>query len=807
MRITLSHPVPQRKRPPAWPGRALVPALLLLVVGTGLGAQPASAQPAAPAPATADVLPGTAPLPWPEADLSGRMMDGAHRFVERQITETHARAGRFWTYDRSSPAAWTAALDDNRARLREILGVVDRRLPPRLETFGDTDHQALVAETSRYRVYQARWPVLEGVWAEGLLVQPIGGAATAHVVVLPDAGQSPEQVLGLAPGLSPAQQIGRRLAESGCELLIPVLIERTPVATDDPQLLKSDQTWREWLYRQAFHMGRHPIGYEVQKVLAAVDGFTARHGEAVTVGVAGYGEGGLVAFHAAALDPRIDVVLVSGYFDRRDRVWDEPIDRNVWSRLERFGDAELAALVLPRHLVVEHAAVSAFDSSKGTRATPAGASVRAEFARIPATEGFAPAPSLVIGEADAPTGPFSEAALRDFTGRLGVRLAQPSDVLLRDARAPFAGTARHLRAVREIEGHVQALVRASEHVRDAGFLHAVLPELTTLRWNTERRRPTLPAQRFIDGAVPYRERLRRDGVGVFDVPYLPLAPRSRKLVETARWTAWDVVLDVWPDVFAWGVLVVPRDLAPGERRPVVVVQHGRHGLPREMVDAGTTSYNDIGAALADRGFIVFAPHNLYRGEDRYRWLDRKANSIRATLFSFILGQHERVLEWLATLPFVDADRIGFYGLSYGGETAVRIPPLLTRYALSICSGDFNQWTRKVAAIDQPWGFMRTIEWEMPYWNWGHTFDYAELAYLMVPRPFMVERGHLDLVGRDQWVAHEYAKVRFLYAQLGLADRTAIEFFQGGHSMNAEGAVAFLHQHLRWPAPAAAGPDR
>jgi hypothetical protein len=96
--------------------------------------------------------------------------------------------------------------------------------------------------------------------------------------------------------------------------------------------------------------------------------------------------------------------------------------------------------------------------------------------------------------------------------------------------------------------------------------------------------------------------------------------------------------------------------------------------------------------------------------------------------------------------------------------------------------------------------MRTIEWEMPYWNLGRTFDYAEMGYLMVPRPFMVERGHLDRVGRDQWVAHEYAKVRFLYAQLGLADRTQIEFFQGGHSINGQETFAFLHKHLRWPAP-------
>jgi hypothetical protein len=101
--------------------------------------------------------------------------------------------------------------------------------------------------------------------------------------------------------------------------------------------------------------------------------------------------------------------------------------------------------------------------------------------------------------------------------------------------------------------------------------------------------------------------------------------------------------------------------------------------------------------------------------------------------------------------------------------------------------------------------MRTIEWEMPYWNLGQTFDYAEMAYLMIPRPFMVERGHLDLVGRDSWVAHEYAKVRWLYAQLGLAERTEIEFFQGGHSIHGERTFEFLHRHLGWPPPSAADP--
>ncbi len=745
-------------------------------------------------------LPQTAPLEWPEEDLSGRMMDGAHRFVEAQIADTQAKATRFWNYDRSSPAAWTKSIDENRARLREILGVVDPRLAPGLERYGDDENPALVAETSRYRVHQVRWPVLDGVSAEGLLVEPAARAPSAHLVVVPDAGQTPEVILGLAPGLPRERQFARLLAESGCELLILPLINRELVGATDPQLQKTQQTWREWLYRQSFHMGRHTIGYEVQKVLAAVDSFRARRGEAAKIGVVGYAEGGLIAFHAAAIDTRIDGALVSGYFNRRGRVWEEPIDRNVWSLLERFGDAEIASLVLPRHLVIEHAQVSSFTSSKGNRQTPDGPSVRAEFERIPAADGFT-RPSLVIEAGDQPAGPVSAKALGDFAKRLGFTLTTAAaGPPVADRRRRFDPAARHDRAAREIERHVQSLVRAAEHVRDQAFLFKVLPELTALRWSTEKTRPLLPAQQFIDGARPYRERFRKDGVGVFERPYVALNPRTRKVAETDRWAAWDVVLDVWPDVFAWGVLVVPKDLRAGERRPVVVIQHGRNGVPRDTIDRQQSAYNDFGSALADRGFVVFAPHNLYRGEDRYRWLSRKANTIRATLFSFILGQHERILEWLGSLPFVDADRIAFYGLSYGGETAVRIPPLLDKYALSICSGDFNQWTRKVAATDQPFGFMRTIEWEMPYWNWGHTFDYAEMSYLIFPRPFMVERGHLDLVGRDQWVAHEYAKVRFLYAQLGLGDRTEIEFFQGGHSINGQGTFAFLHKHLRWPVP-------
>jgi len=178
-------------------------------------------------------------------------------------------------------------------------------------------------------------------------------------------------------------------------------------------------------------------------------------------------------------------------------------------------------------------------------------------------------------------------------------------------------------------------------------------------------------------------------------------------------------------------------------------------------------------------------------------LQRKANPLKKSLFSVIIGQHERITEWLSGLPYVDPQRIGFYGLSYGGKTAMRVPAVLDRYALSICSADFNDWIRKNVTVDSPYSYLFTQEYEMPEFNLGNTFNYAELAALIAPRPFMVERGHDDPVAPDEWVAYEYAKVRRLYSRLGSPERTDIEFFDGGHMIYSVGTFQFLYRHLNW----------
>lgn len=740
-------------------------------------------------------------LTW-EGDLSEKMMDGLHVFIERKIADSIKHRRQYWQRNLDSAADYTLSIEPNRQRFARMIGAVDPRVSsdhPRMERFGDDASPALVAETKRYRVYQIRWPVLEGVSGEGLLLEP-RRTPLAQVVAIPDAGQTPEQLVGLAPGIPIESQFARHMVNSGCRVVVPVLIDRLDEWSGSDLVAYTNQPHREWIYRQAYQMGRHVIGYEVQKVLAAVDWFKKQDEQ--KIGVAGYGEGGLIAFYAGAIDTRIDTCLASGCFDAHERIWEEPLYRNLFGYLREFGDAEVASLIAPRSLIVEHSEFPTVSgppavrpgrrggAAAGKLATPPFVSMQAEFDRIARlVPSSAKNRELIRGENGASVRPGATPAQEKFLRLLSV--GEPihiSDELPHDGRKGFSVDARQRRQVKELEEHVQRLVRGADRVRDRFFLSQVAVDPKTPQ--------VISSEKLIAEIPRYRRYLREEVLGTFDDALQPASPRVRKIYDREKWTGYEVVLDVFPDVFAWGVLLLPKDMKPGAKRPVVVCQHGRNGVPADVIEGDKAAYHDYAAKLAERGFITFAPHNPYRGEDRYRFLSRKANAVKASLFSFILAQHEQILNWLQGLPQVDPKRIAFYGLSYGGETAVRVPPLLDRYCLSICSADFNDWARKVASTDAPYSFMFTIEWEMPYFNMGSTFNYAEMAYLMVPRPFMVERGHADGVAPDEWVAYEYAKVRRLYDQLGLGDKTEIEFFNGPHTINGHGTFRFLDRHLR-----------
>ena len=753
--------------------------------------------------ANSQPLPGTKPLEM-QGDIASQLVDGVDRFLLRETERSIERRALLWKRDTSSPQKYNDSVKANRSHLKKIIGAVDQRVEFRnLELIADTGHAALVGKGARFEAFSVRWPVLPGVYGEGLLLKPSDRQPLGDCIAIPDADHTPEMLTGLAQGVAPESQFARRLAEIGYRVLVPFLIDRRDRHSVIPGRAPTNQPQREWIYRQAFEMGRHIIGYEVQKILAAVDWIEKEaNGQPTRVGVFGYGEGGLLAFYAGAIDTRIAVTCVSGCFDSRQDLWREPIYRNVFALLSEFGDAELASLIAPRALIIEACAPPqvagpppsgngrAGGAAPGRIVTPDSKVVENELNRAHALIGeLRPSTRFELVASDLGRGAFgTPRSISIFSEALtnGKAKAIPeasSPVLI---CKDFDFEARAKRQFDQLAEYTQHLLRESEFTRRAFWSKADRQSRSIEKWK--------------ETSGYYRDYFYNEVIGRVDHPLLPPNVRSRKVYDEPKYTGYEVVMDVFPDVIAYGILLLPKDAKKGEPRPVVVCQHGLEGRPQDVADPkkDNPAYRRFACRLAERGFITFAPQNLYIFGDRFRSLQRKANPIKKTLFSIIVPQHQQIAQWLASLPYVDPTRIAFYGLSYGGKTAMRVPPLVEQYCLSICSADFNEWIWKNASNRSPYSYLASNEYEIFEFDLGNTFNYSEMAALIAPRPFMVERGHYDGVAPDEWVAYEYAKVRHLYADLKIPERTDIEFFDGPHTIHGVGTFEFLHKHLAWP---------
>jgi dienelactone hydrolase len=724
-------------------------------------------------------------------EFRSQMIGGMFRYFEQELQLAPEKREKHWHPNYSSNEEYLKSIVSNRDRFKKIIGLSDER--KRFEgliLIESTAQKALVAQTNTYSVYHVKWPVLEGVTGTGLWVEPHENIQ-AQIVVIPDADQSPEMLMGLIPGIPEEARFAPQLAEAGCRLVIPLLIDRKDTWSGNPEIAMTNQPHREFIYRRAFQVGRHIVGYEVQKVLAVIDWFTMQSA-GQPVAVTGYGEGGLLALYSGAADTRIDGVLVSGYFQERERIWEEPIYRNVWGLLSEFGDAEIAGMIAPRLLVVEACKgpeVEGPPNATGNRkevaapgrlTTPSLESVQNEARK--AEKIFqklgVPGKFQLIGSGEGTEHPGSTAALKKFLTGLGINteISKPQNSQLTNSKANFDYDTRMHEQFSELLKHTDLLISQSSRQRNKFW---------------DQADPT-SVEQWEESLKFYREYFREELIGEMPPPVQSFNTHTKLIHETPDWKGYMVKLDVWSGIPAGGILLIPNNLKPGEQRPLVVLQHGLGGRPEPYI---SPERNSFGSKLAGMGYIVYAPQNPY-GLENFRIFQRMANPIKQSVFSVTVGQHYQTLNWLKQLPFVDEQQIGFYGLSYGGKSAMRIPALLNDYSVIICSGDFNEWVWKTTSLDYPYSYMYVDEYEIFEFDLANTFNYAEMAGMIAPRHFMVERGHWDLVAPDEWVAYEYAKVRRLYVQLGIGGHTEIEFFDGGHRINGEGTLQFLNRHLK-----------
>jgi hypothetical protein len=106
---------------------------------------------------------------------------------------------------------------------------------------------------------------------------------------------------------------------------------------------------------------------------------------------------------------------------------------------------------------------------------------------------------------------------------------------------------RQRRQVTDLVDHTQRLLRLSDHVREEFFWSQLTPK---------------PHQRLGQGLqqLPQTTSTRKSSAAPHG-HHRP-QPRSRKIEDRPKFSVYEIALDVWPDVFAWGYLLLPNNLKP-----------------------------------------------------------------------------------------------------------------------------------------------------------------------------------------------------------------------------------------------------
>ena len=727
-------------------------------------------------------LRGTALLSKPVTDdIREEQRQQVIRYFQSQIAATPEKRDALWRPNFSSPAAYQTSLQMHRTHLRRMLGFVEPKLvTPQIRTLHE-DANLLVAYVTL--------PAESGFSARALYFSPRGGKVAGAIIAVPPASQNPAEFAGIAEGTKPAAWLKTMLARN-VAVAIPITIARS---NDHPICVQAGgKDRRRVLWRAGFIVGRTLVALEVEQALL-LHKFLSGRAELAgkPVAIMGQGEGGMTALYAGALDEALAGVASIDYFQQRENCWQDPVDRVINGQLNEFGDAEVAALIAPRPLFVGESPGGAILQ----------ASVIAEFARAQRFYVGLKADNKLVSlgprEGALETTALSMESLVGATeggnpGEIALQIprSQVNKALNQQFESWFA--------------YLQTLIAASAQVRKE-------------HWQLD----STPAAARTQKAEKLRAELAQL-VGVIK-PDVPMNARTKLIAETDKFLAYDVFLDVVPGVEVYGHLLIPRSVGGTlhERLPAIVCQHGFDGSPKYISGVGHDIeyadhfYHRVGERLAERGYVVFAPYltvpEVHTGSmivnraDLINPLVQMAASLGLMRTSIELAKLHRVVDFLQSLPFVDSNHLGYYGLSYGGYSAIWMPPLEPRLKLTVISAHFNDWQTMLTDPTRQGASYWTLPDEDFYnWNVLNRFVHTQMIAAMWPRPVCIEYGSEDQVTTPGWHQRAWQEVSAFAEAWGMHDKIVDDKFPGPHSIHGIGTFFFLD---RWLLPdRAAGRD-
>ncbi len=311
-----------------------------------------------------------------------------------------------------------------------------------------------------------------------------------------------------------------------------------------------------------------------------------------------------------------------------------------------------------------------------------------------------------------------------------------------------------------------------------------------------------------------RAQLRRT-LGLDTMRWAPLEPKITERVELDGYVRERVEIQTEPGVIMPVYVLVPGDIKPGERRAAMLAPHG-HGSAGKYSPAGRRDIPEVaatieqhnydyGVKLVRRGFVVLCSDARGFGERRElanqgeamllggscALLNHMAISLGQTVTGMWTWDLMRLLDYVATRPDCDADRIGSAGLSGGGLQTLWLAAFDERVRCAVDSGYFYGYKDSLLKLNGNC----SCNYIPGLWK---LVDMGDLGALIAPRPFFVETGDADGLNGERGVANtaeQVAITREAYDVCGASDQLVQHIFPGEHRWCGEKAIPWLCEIL------------
>ncbi|HLS28692.1 MAG TPA: alpha/beta fold hydrolase, partial [Opitutales bacterium] len=257
-------------------------------------------------------------------------------------------------------------------------------------------------------------------------------------------------------------------------------------------------------------------------------------------------------------------------------------------------------------------------------------------------------------------------------------------------------------------------------------------------------------------------------------------------------------------------LLLPKGIEDsGQKYPAILALHPTNAEGKDSIATPWSRPNrQYAFELVSRGYVVLAPDamtsgdRIFENERHFRSAPFYEKHPEWSTVAKNIVDHMQAVDLLESLPYVDSNRIGTIGHSFGGYNAYFLTSIDPRIAVAVSSCGFNPFTG--SSNPQHWG-IRNWYTHLPRFsedmeNNRAPFDFHEIAALTAPRPFLNYSTQQDHIFPD-WrpIAESMADLHKLYSLFDANDRFRSILTSGGHDFPPdirEIAYDFLDQWLK-----------